>query len=90
MRLLRRLWRVVDLHSIDLEIVYVRSEDNISDGPSRERDFEDWQVNPAVFQHYNSVHGYTIDMFASENTALLPRFCSAALCPGTLRADAFS
>ena len=90
MKLLRRLWRVVDLNSIDLEIVYVRSEDNISDGPSRTRDFEDWQISPAIFEHYRSLHGYTIDLFASENTALLPRFCSADLCPGTLRADAFS
>jgi hypothetical protein len=90
MRLLRRLWKVIDLHSIDLEVVYVRSADNISDGPSRQRDFEDWQVNPAVFEHYNRLHSYTIDLFASENTTLLPRFCSAALCPGTLRADAFS
>jgi hypothetical protein len=90
MKLLRRLWRVVDLNSIDLEIVYVRSEDNISDGPSRTRDFEDWQISPAIFEHYRSLHRYTIDLFASENTALLPRFCSADLCPGTLRADAFS
>ena len=90
MKLLRRLWKVVDLHSIDLEIVYVRSAENISDGPSREHDFEDWQFSPAVFEHYNQLHSYTIDMFASENTTLLPRFCSAALCPGTLRADAFS
>ena len=90
MKLLRRLWRVVDMNNIDLEVVYVRSEDNISDGPSRTKDYEDWQLSPSVFEHYRREHGYTIDLFASENTALLPRFCSADLCPGTLRADAFS
>jgi hypothetical protein len=90
MKLLRRLWRVIDLNSIDLEIVYVKSADNISDGPSRTADFEDWQFSPKVFEHYRRLHGYTIDLFATESTALLPRFCSADLCPGTLRADAFS
>ena len=90
MRLLRRLWKVLDLHSISLEVVWVRSADNISDGPSRMRDYEDWSFDRRAFQFFHRAYKYTVDLFASDVTALLPRFCSRSLCPGSLRADAFS
>ena len=33
---------------------------------------------------------YTLDVFASDSMALLPRFYSKALCPGSLGVDALS
>jgi hypothetical protein len=80
MKLLQRLWWVVDMNDVDLHVVHVRSADNISDRPSWTKGYEDWQLSPSVFEHYRLEHGYTIDPFASENTALLPRFRSADLC----------
>jgi hypothetical protein len=92
MRLLRRLCLLLDLNNIQLQVVtHVRSEDNPADAPSREWDFEDWQLHPAVFAELNRRYGpYSLDAFASDSTALLPRFYSKALCPGSLGMDAFS
>jgi hypothetical protein len=92
MRLLRRLFLMLDLNNIQLHVVtHVRSADNPTDAPSREWDFEDWQLHPAVFKELNRRYGpYSLDAFASDSTALLPRFYSKALCPGSLGMDAFS
>ena len=78
MPLLRRLWALLCEHRIRLQHVdYVRSEENPADEPSRWRFSDEWKLSPAVFRWATRELGAcTIDMFASRNTAQLPRFGS--------------
>jgi len=59
-----------------------------ADGLSREVDSADWQLNPAVFRALGGGHTFSIDRFASDTNALLPRFNSRWRCPGTAGVDA--
>ena len=74
--LLRRLWIVLGANRIRLqEVDWVASADNPADAPSRWRFSDEWQLHPAVFRWANRELGpHTLDLFASRNTAQLPRF----------------
>ena len=78
MPLLRRLWAVLCANNIRLQHVdYVRSASNPADEPSRWRFADEWKLSPAVFRWAERELGpCSIDLFASRNTALLPRYGS--------------
>lgn len=76
--LLRRLWVVLGANRIRLqEVDWVASEDNPSDASSRWRFSDEWQLHPAVFRWADRELGpHSLDLFASRNTAQLPRCVS--------------
>ena len=55
-------------HSIKLVMNWVpRSENEVADYISKLRDFDDWKVNPIIFQCLSKAWGpFTVDCFASE------------------------
>ncbi|KAK3258501.1 hypothetical protein CYMTET_32458 [Cymbomonas tetramitiformis] len=79
MRRMRRLWLLLDLHDIELQARYIRSEANVwADNLSRCEDLDDWRVNRDWFVWANKQWGpYTVDRFASEISAQLPRYYAA-------------
>jgi hypothetical protein len=92
MGLIRRLWWLLDTHDISLHPVYIRSAANVwADALSRQVDPADWSLSSAAFHLMESRWGpHTVDCFASENTALLPRFFSAWASPTSSGVDAFA
>ena len=92
MGLIRRLWWLLDTHDISLHPVYIRSAANVwADALSRQVDPADWSLSSAAFHLLESRWGpHTVDCFASENTALLPRFFSAWASPTSSGVDAFA
>jgi len=92
MPLLRRLWALLCLNRIRLqEVDYVRSAENPADEPSRWRFFDEWQICPRVFQCVCQELGQcSLDLFASKNTAQLPRYCSRFRDPKAVATDAWS
>ncbi|KAK3288060.1 hypothetical protein CYMTET_4454 [Cymbomonas tetramitiformis] len=79
MRRMRRLWLPLDLHDIELQARYIRSEANVwADNLSRCEDLDDWRLNRDWFVWANKQWGpYTVDRFASEISAQLPRYYAA-------------
>ena len=58
---------------------------------SRIIDYDDWMLNPVVFEQLDSLWGpHTIDRFATNSNAQLPRFNSRYWCPGTEAIDTFT
>jgi len=92
MRRLRQLWLLLDLNDIELSVQYIRSEANVwADALSRERDTEEWMLNPAVFELLETKFGpHTVDRFASMLTAQLPRYNSRWLDPTCEDVDSLS
>ncbi|KAK3266840.1 hypothetical protein CYMTET_24560 [Cymbomonas tetramitiformis] len=76
MRRMRRLWLLLDLHDIELQAQYIRSEANEwADRLSRCEDIDDWRLNRPRFVGADSAWGpHTVDRFASEILAQLPRY----------------
>ncbi|KAK3273735.1 hypothetical protein CYMTET_18036 [Cymbomonas tetramitiformis] len=79
MRRMRRLWLLLDLHDIELQARYIRNEANVwADNLSRCEDLDDWRLNRDWFVWANKQWGpYTVDRFASEISAQLPRYYAA-------------
>ncbi|KAK3287029.1 hypothetical protein CYMTET_5439 [Cymbomonas tetramitiformis] len=79
MRRMRRLWLLLDLHDIELQARYIRSEANVwADNLSRCEDLDDWRLNRDWFVWANKQWGpYTVNRFASEISAQLPRYYAA-------------
>ncbi|KAK3259604.1 hypothetical protein CYMTET_31407 [Cymbomonas tetramitiformis] len=79
MRRMRRLWLLLDLHDIELQARYIRGEANMwADNLSRCEDLDDWRLNRDWFVWANKQWGpYTVDRFASEISAQLPRYYAA-------------
>ncbi|KAK3265932.1 hypothetical protein CYMTET_25408 [Cymbomonas tetramitiformis] len=77
MRRMRRLWSLLDLHDIELQARYIRSEANVwADNLSRCEDLDDWRLNRKWFKWASEQWGpFTVDRFASEISVQLPR-CS--------------
>ena len=92
MRRLRELWLLLDTNGIELSVLYIRSEANVwADALSRERDTEEWMLNPDVFDLLQSKFGpHTIDRFASMLTAQLPRYNSRWQDPRCEAVDSLS
>jgi hypothetical protein len=92
LRLIRRFWAMCDLHSMRVQMDYVRSAENPADAPSRWRFTDEWKLSPAVFsavEHQLQVK-HTIDLFASQATAQVARYVSAFPDGRSVAVDAFS
>ncbi|KAK3288027.1 hypothetical protein CYMTET_4483 [Cymbomonas tetramitiformis] len=74
-----RPWSPPDLHDIELQARYIRSEANVwADGLSRLQDLDDWRLNRDWFEWANAQWGpYTVDRFASEISTQLPWYYAA-------------
>jgi len=60
-----------------------------ADCPSRVTDRTGWRLSPAVFADLDARWGpHTVDRFASDTNAQVPRLNSLWLCPGTEAVDA--
>ena len=58
---------------------------------SRVRDFDDWMVNPSMFQYLDQLWcPHTVDCFANEHNSQTPRFHSRFWCPGSEAVDTFT
>jgi ribonuclease HI len=79
-------------HSIDLSVVWVPREDNCeADALSKCVDSEDVMICPAVFNELSRRWGpFTVDLFASSASKLLPKYYSAVSTPDTAGVDAFA
>ncbi|KAK3276044.1 hypothetical protein CYMTET_15859 [Cymbomonas tetramitiformis] len=79
MRRMRRLWLLLDLHDIELQARYIRSEANVwADNLSHCEDLDDWRLNRDWFVWADKQWGpYKVDRFASEISAQLPRYYAA-------------
>jgi len=88
----RRLWQLLDSHGISLSARYIRSEDNVTaDSLSRLQLKDDWQLNPAVFQHFDSRWGpHSTDCFASFLNRQVPRYFSEYADPRSAGVDVFA
>jgi len=78
MRLLRRVWWLLDSEGIDLRVEYIRSEDNVgADALSRIRPEDETALRRPAFLELERRWGpHTVDRFAAPGNSLLPRFNS--------------
>ncbi len=91
MRQYRRIWAVLQQHSITVQVQRVASADNKADAPSRRQHTADFQLHPAAFQLIQRLYGpHTVDRFASASSTQLPVFNSQWHCPGTNGVDALA
>ena len=90
--LVRRFWALCDLHSIKVQMDYVRSAENPADATSRWKFTDEWKLSPAVFaameREFRVKH--TIDLFASRNCRQTERYVSAFPDGRSVAVDAFS
>ena len=86
---LRKLWWILDTQEITILPRYIRSAANIwADRLSRELDHGDWQLNPRIFRYLDRIWGpHSVDRFASMENALLERYNSRWMDPGTEAVD---
>ena len=72
-------------HNIKLEMEWVpRSANELADYMSHVRDFDDWMVNPSLFQYLDQIWGpHTVDCFANEHNSQTSCFHSRFWCPGS-------
>ena len=79
-------------HSIKLEMDWIpRSLNTQADFLSRIVDYDDWGVDPRIFQAIDASWGpHSVDCFASSYNALLPRFHSRFWSPGCEAVDTFT
>ena len=84
------IFEVCFQHGIRLEMEWLPRNDNqIADYVSRIRDYDDWMLNPTVFEFLNASWGpYTVDCFANQSNKQITRFYSWFWCPGTEAVDA--
>jgi methionine aminopeptidase len=76
---LRKLWELIDTNNINIRArYYVRSAANVlADRLSREKDMDEWQLNPRIFTYVDSLWGpHSIDRFTTHGNSQLPRYNS--------------
>jgi len=80
MQLMRRLWFLIDAAGVSLTVRYASTHDNnAADALSRGLPFDELLLRPAAWAALERRFGpHTIDRYASESNALLPRFNSAS------------
>ena len=82
MRLIRRFFAMLDLHSIKVTMEYIKSALNESDAPSRLIDKSDWQLSPSVWHTIDQLHGpHTHDCSATTATSQCPKHDSRYRTP---------
>ena len=88
---LRLLHKLTDENNITLRSKYVRSADNLADGPSRLSDSNDWKFNPLEFAKQDARWGpHQVDRFATSLNCQVSKFNSGHLDPATSGVDAFA
>ncbi|KAK3252221.1 hypothetical protein CYMTET_38464 [Cymbomonas tetramitiformis] len=92
MRRMRRLWILLDLNDIELQARYIRSEANEwADRLSRDRVLDDWRLSRRWFQWAEREwHRHSVDRFASELSAQLPRYYAQWHDPGCEGVDSLA
>ena len=87
-----RVFKTCIQYNIRLEPEWIPREKNeLADYISRIVDYDDWQLDPAVFAMLNALWGpYSVDRFASSYNAQLVRFNSRFASHGTEAVDAFT
>eukprot|EP00854_Cymbomonas_tetramitiformis_P020173 gene20173-biopygen20803 len=92
MRRMRKLWLLLELHDIELQARYLRSEANEwADWLSRDKDLDDWRINKKWFKYAEEQWGeHFVDRFASEISAQLPSYYSAWHDPGCEGVDSLA
>jgi hypothetical protein len=78
MEYLRKLWGLLQESEISFgQVDYIKSAENPADAPSRVKSWDEWKLCESLFADVSTRHGpYTVDRFASQHTALLPRYNS--------------
>ena len=76
MHLLRRVWRLIDMSGITLEVTYIASEANsLADALSRGSPFDNLLTRPSALDEFDRRFGrHTVDRYATAASAVLPRF----------------
>ena len=79
-------------HSIKLEMDWIlRSLNSQAEFLSRIVDYDDWEVDPCIFQAIDSSWDpHSVDWFASSHNALLPCFHSRFWSPGCEAVNTFT
>ena len=79
-------------NNVSIEIEWVpRSLNEYADSLSRVIDFDNWSVSTDFFAYISSLFGpFTVDRFASPDSAKCARFYSKFWCPVAEGVDAFS
>lgn len=87
-----RIFKLMIAHQIVIEPEWIpREENEIADYLSRVIDYDDWSLSPRVFRSIDTHWGpHTVDRFASDHNAQLPRFNSRFWSPGAEAMDAFT
>lgn len=91
-KLMDELFVLLQMINLQLRATYIPSAQNPADGLSRQKPANsDWQLNPRIFQQCCEIWGRpTIDLFASHENKLLPRYISYGPQPQALSIDAFN
>ncbi|KAK3266617.1 hypothetical protein CYMTET_24769 [Cymbomonas tetramitiformis] len=92
MRRMRKLWLLLDLHDIELQARYIRGKANKwADRLSRDKDLDDWRINKRWFKCAEEQWcEHSVDRFASEISAQLPRYNTAWHDPGCEGVDSLA
>ena len=88
----RRIWEFCRLHQVELRAIHKPGVQNeVADHLSRVYDKNTWGIRKETLQRLESQLGrHSIDLFADQDNALLPRFVSRHWVPGAVAANAFS
>jgi hypothetical protein len=89
---LRVVWQLLVELRITIDPVYIRSEDNPADLPSRQRDTSDWTFRPGTRAHLRALwpHAFTLDPFATARTTMGLTWCSLRDEEEATAADGFA
>ena len=92
-KIAQSLWEVLKSHDSSIQVHYVPGDQNVlADFLSRNQDSRSqFQLNRSLFHRIDKKWGpHTIDLFATQQNSLLPRFASWHPSPGAEFLDAFS
>jgi hypothetical protein len=88
---LRNIFELLTFNNILLRPYYVNTHHNLADAPSRIRDRYEFKLTANTFNYIEMTSGpHTIDAFASDATAQLPRFYSRYIEPNSSGINAFT
>lgn len=74
---------------VSVDWVKGSTDNQEADAMSRAVDCDDWRIVPEIFRRLQKRWGCTVDRFADNLNACLPRFNSRFWCPGAEAVDAF-
>ena len=86
------IFNVCLANNIKLEVEWIpRGANEYADVISRVIDYDDWSLDPHLFQLLDAMWGpHVVDCFASPENAQLPRFHSRFWSPGSIAVDTFT